>query len=473
MKCCVYTCITGGYDSLKEIPYKNDALDYLCFTNNRSLMSETWKIVYVDEDLDNQLLQRKIKILCHKYLSDYDTSLYMDGKVLIRKDVLGFIERNLKDDVELVGFKHPERDCIYEEIYFCILFGKETLSSGMRIYDMYRSEGYPDHFGLSETAILLRRHTDNVAALMEFWYYRLETYSRRDQLSFFYCLWKKPVKSVFLDDNIYENEFFATDYWHRPQSPCGPKTCLADFNPEGSYDPTLLVESTYISGLPDTVEAIMEFVVPAQSNSFRIRMDELGNWLLGVSTDPDLKVELYYGIHLDKQFLFLNYHALKITGNMEKGRTVQVKVRIKELSKYDLTDCLIKCATQRLEGIERLKTKENELADTQNLLTSKVNELADTRNLLTAKENELVDTQNLLTSKENELVDTRNLMSDMEKRLSDTKKQLADSELRLANAEHLNAEILSTRSFKIGRALTWLPRKVRGLVRHWREHRKR
>ena len=38
-KICVYTCITGDYDELKDIKYVDKDYDYICFTNNKKIKS--------------------------------------------------------------------------------------------------------------------------------------------------------------------------------------------------------------------------------------------------------------------------------------------------------------------------------------------------------------------------------------------------------------------------------------------------
>ena len=61
---CVYTCITGDYDNLKEIKNKEKNIDYYCFTNNKNIKSKTWKVEYIeDKKLSNIILARKTKIL--------------------------------------------------------------------------------------------------------------------------------------------------------------------------------------------------------------------------------------------------------------------------------------------------------------------------------------------------------------------------------------------------------------------------
>lgn len=381
MRICVYTVITGGYDSLIEINYKNDNFDYLCFTNDKSLKSDTWEIIFVDEPLDDQLLSRKIKILCCQYLSDYDASLYIDGKVTVRKDIFPFIQSYLKPDIDLVGFKHPYRDCIYEEIYTCIKYEKEKLSVGLQVYKKYKQEGMPSHYGLSDNAIIIRRHNEAVKQLMERWFHMVETYTRRDQLSFFYCLWKTPVSVLFLEDNIADNDYFSIQPYHTPKHRPQKKFALFDFNPEGQNDVSLLREVSYLSGLP---KIVLEISIPVSCEAFRIRIDELGNSLLAYSTDSDLSIEPIYGIPLVDEFLFFNNFSLEVKGCLEKGRVVHIELEIKEFSRYDLALYFMHYNSQRL-----------------------------------------------------------NLIS-------------CQSELKI---------LKNSKSYKIGRAVTWLPRKIRDLLR--------
>lgn len=56
-KVCIYTCITGNYDDLHEVE-KEEGIDYICFTNNINLKSQSWKIVFIkdDNDLGNMIL---------------------------------------------------------------------------------------------------------------------------------------------------------------------------------------------------------------------------------------------------------------------------------------------------------------------------------------------------------------------------------------------------------------------------------
>lgn len=209
-KICIYTCITGDYDNLKEYKYRDDNYDYVCFTNNKSIKSNFWNMVYLDDELDNLTLARKIKILGHEELKKYDLTIWLDGAMQLRKPLSTFISEccDLKK-YDMIGFNHRERDCIYDEIDACVYLYKETIENAKKIETFLRKEKYPQHNGLIESTVLVRKNNDEVKKLMSSWYDILFKYSRRDQLSFNYCLWKNPIKINMLNMNVFDNEYFV------------------------------------------------------------------------------------------------------------------------------------------------------------------------------------------------------------------------------------------------------------------------
>ena len=56
--------------------------------------------------------------------------------------------------------------------------------------DLYKKEGFPKHFGLNETNVIIRRKNESVRKVMDLWEDFLRKYSHRDQMSFNYVLWK-------------------------------------------------------------------------------------------------------------------------------------------------------------------------------------------------------------------------------------------------------------------------------------------
>ena len=138
-KICVYTCITGDYDNLKEIANMEEGIDYYCFTNNKKIKSNTWNVIYIEDNkLTNIQLARKTKILGNETVNLYDVALWMDGAVKFNKPIREFINNYMKDDDVFVAFKHGERDNIKDEAYACYRFNKETKENIEKLLEFYK-----------------------------------------------------------------------------------------------------------------------------------------------------------------------------------------------------------------------------------------------------------------------------------------------------------------------------------------------
>ena len=77
-KIVIYTSIFGGYDNLPNVSFKPENCDFICFTDS-DIQSNGWNIIRVPvlyEDPNRNA--KRYKILPHRYLSEYDISIYMD-----------------------------------------------------------------------------------------------------------------------------------------------------------------------------------------------------------------------------------------------------------------------------------------------------------------------------------------------------------------------------------------------------------
>ena len=207
-KICVYTCITGNYDNLKDV-IKEKGIDYYCFTNNKNLKSDSWKIIYIeDNNISNVKLARKIKILGHKILENYDVLLWIDAAVSFKRKINDFINHYLSENDDFVAFKHGERSTIRDEAYECVKLGKEKKENVIKILDFYDKEKYPDDNGLIESTVFIRRKSKDVYETMKLWYNMIVKYSHRDQLSFNYCIYKTGLNVKWINEKVFDNEWF-------------------------------------------------------------------------------------------------------------------------------------------------------------------------------------------------------------------------------------------------------------------------
>ena len=199
----VYTCLTGDYDNLPVYRYFDPNWDYVCFTDNKNLLRYTnfgiWQIKPLAFDkLDNTRNNRWHKTHPHELFPDYEDSIYLDANICIMSPYLFDIVEEKSDSVILVP-KHPLFDCIYMEIdrvnQRIVKEGREDSAPVQKMLDLLITENFPHHYGINENNCIYRKHKNSqVIELMNDWWYFIENYSKRDQLSFSYVLWKHGMK---------------------------------------------------------------------------------------------------------------------------------------------------------------------------------------------------------------------------------------------------------------------------------------
>jgi len=215
MKKVIYTSLTGNYDNLEEPGYIMKGWDYICFTNNPTLRSKsTWQFKPIPYTKGNNIiLSRYPKLNPHRVLKDYDTSIYIDSNIKILTNSLEFRANELiQSNVKLSIAKHPERNCIYEEAKICLNDMLDKRTRIIKHIDFLESEGFPKNYGLYENNIIYRIHNDpTIRKMDEAWWDLYNTFSRRDQLSLAYILWKYNIDCTPLFPENF-NIRFSSDF---------------------------------------------------------------------------------------------------------------------------------------------------------------------------------------------------------------------------------------------------------------------
>jgi len=143
--------------------------------------SEVWTLRAACNNFSSHRRNSRIhKILIHQYV-DADYSLWMDANVSLRAPVAQLIDEWLKDH-DIAMFKHRKRDCVYDEADIC---AELRLDSPELIYEQkqaYRTRRYPDHNGLGEASVILRRHTSKIREFNNAWWSEYCRFSVRDQI---------------------------------------------------------------------------------------------------------------------------------------------------------------------------------------------------------------------------------------------------------------------------------------------------
>lgn len=204
----IYTALFGDYDRLVEPKEAWPDFDFVCFTDQTGLSSPLWKIVEVESDRESPVeLNRKHKMLPHRYLVEYEGSLYVDSNIQILRNPRKLMEDCLRKGGYLQA-KHSLRECVYEEAKECVIFKKAGYTETIRQVIRYRTEGFPAYYGMSENGVMFRDHRNTeVINLMEQWWEEYRIGSRRDQLSLPYVLWKNgrtfSLGDFTVDDGVY------------------------------------------------------------------------------------------------------------------------------------------------------------------------------------------------------------------------------------------------------------------------------
>lgn len=202
-KIVVYTANIGKYDILPEPLVQDDRIDYVCFTDDAEYHSASWHVEHVkNESGDNPLETRKYKFFPEQYFPEYEISIWVDSKFQITGSLFEYVKCYAKTR-PMLCFPHPERNDIYEEAAICVKLDKVPFLDISRQILHYYDEGFPKNFGLIEGGCLTRLHHDAaVKRTMQQWWHEINSFTRRDQISFPYVAWKNAFTFDICDMDI-------------------------------------------------------------------------------------------------------------------------------------------------------------------------------------------------------------------------------------------------------------------------------
>lgn len=179
----IYTAVTNEKDKPRT--------DVKCFSE-------------YDRFKDPRLNAKIYKILSHQFI-DSEWSVWIDGNLKLKVTEKDLIEMTKPYDVGV--FRHPWRDCLYEEANECQRLGLDDSNIIEEQIKRYRDAGCPKNSGLGACFLIVRRHTPKVCQFNEEWWAEICRGSVRDQISFPY-VFGEDVKYFPRQINIKNNDFF-------------------------------------------------------------------------------------------------------------------------------------------------------------------------------------------------------------------------------------------------------------------------
>lgn len=210
MSLVLYSALYGDREPLnREVFGPFTHVRRVLFTDRDDLEFPGVEIVQLPADgLDPARASRRAKLMPHRFLAE-DWSIWLDNKSRLRRDpceVLATLQR--QSAAAFFAFPHFRRDCVYQELQTCWENGLDDYRVLKDREQTYRAEGMPEHAGLIEGHFIVRRHHDpDVAAFGDDWFDHVCRFSRRDQISFPYLVWKRglayaPITSLDWQETV-------------------------------------------------------------------------------------------------------------------------------------------------------------------------------------------------------------------------------------------------------------------------------
>lgn len=208
----VYTCLIG--EKKLEQPKKVSArVDYICFTDQQDKWGTkegVWEYRAIEnpEDLSDEVLEYKYKIMAHKLLADYDFSIWIKSNMVIVGDIFRFC-KIYGEGNGFLSFPQVVEDCIYQSMSITHMLKDDFNIAIRKRVNQYQKEGYPEHNGLIDDRVMVRSHRDDrLCKVMEAWWDEICEGKLLGANLFNYIAWKQQYPFSICDLFIYENIYF-------------------------------------------------------------------------------------------------------------------------------------------------------------------------------------------------------------------------------------------------------------------------
>ncbi|WP_299154056.1 glycosyltransferase domain-containing protein [uncultured Tateyamaria sp.] len=174
---------------------------------------------------------RLAKILPHRFLERYDSSIYIDANLKVKGPLQSLFAQ--LDKASLIFFEHPEgRRDIYSEVDICIKINKDDPEKLLEQAARYKALGFDGRASDGDAPIpagmvILRRHNEpTVVEAMEKWWSEYLAGSLRDQISLPFALRQTGAEFNLIQDNVRDNEWFE---WQPHYKKCALKKLSAAY----------------------------------------------------------------------------------------------------------------------------------------------------------------------------------------------------------------------------------------------------
>lgn len=216
----ILTYNIGGYELLHEVENASPICEYVYVTDDRSITSSTWNVVYVKNEHPEDVfdLCYKIRFNPFDYVST-DVVIRIDGTMIPCGDTDEIYETFVKGGYDIGLCIHPERCRIDTELSVWVEYRKYSQKQMDRILSYAKENGYDyeNYLGLFQCGCMIHKKNDVNKAICEKTLSVLKELhedgklvERNDQVVFSYVMNKfySNAKVLPFSDNILGGAYF-------------------------------------------------------------------------------------------------------------------------------------------------------------------------------------------------------------------------------------------------------------------------
>jgi hypothetical protein len=221
----ILTYNIGGYEILHEVEKQLDDCEYVYVTDDRTITSATWNVVYVENKHpeDNFDLCYTIRFNPFDYVST-DVVIRVDGTTTPCGNTDEIYQTFMDGDYDIGLFIHPERYRFDEELSIWEKYRNYSHEQTERVLSYVRENGYDvEHYlGIFQGNMMIHKNTELNREICEKTLKILKEIhddgkliDRLDQVMFTYVVNKfhSDIKVLPLGDNLLNGSYFNM-YWH-------------------------------------------------------------------------------------------------------------------------------------------------------------------------------------------------------------------------------------------------------------------
>lgn len=202
----IYTCVTDNYDTATKAPAGAGDVPTVYFTDRNRGAPHGWSVKALMSPPRISLghdINRYHKMFPHRLFPEYRYSVYLDGNIEFEGDLGETVARFAASGAALGAFQHPAGRSLREEVAMCRELGKfdrHDLQRYQSQLSAYQDEGFSLSDPITANYFLVRDHYHpRIQTAMSLWWSQTFEFTKRDQVSLGYVLWKTQLPWVFLD----------------------------------------------------------------------------------------------------------------------------------------------------------------------------------------------------------------------------------------------------------------------------------